>query len=557
MRADRRGDGGSIGGEELGGGAAGTPVPGGMRPGPLIFVLMLGIFLAILNQTLLNVAIPHMMNEFNVSANTAQWLMTGYMLVNGVLVPISAFLMETFGSRALFMAAMAFFTGGSLLCGLAPNFAVLMAGRIVQAVGGGVLMPLVMNVFLAIFPPEVRGRSMGLLGLGMVFAPAIGPTLSGWVVEHYTWRLLFDGMVPLGMLTAVMALVYLRDVGSRGRPPLDWYGMVLSVIGFGALLYGFSEAGAGGWRQTQVAVSLAAGTAGVVLFVWRELKVSDPMLDFRIFRYDMFALANAINAVVTMALFAGMFLLPLYLQNLRSFTPLQAGLLLLPGALVMGIMSPVSGALFDRIGPRPLAVAGLLITAVTTFEFSRLTAETAYSQILSLYVIRSFGLSLLMMPVMTAGLNQLPAEKNSHGTALSNTVRQVAGAIGTAFLTTVFTTRTNFHLRIYGDHINRFDPLVQQALERVAAAVSAATGTSLSQAQGPAAAALYADLAREAAVQGIDDAFWWAAGLTAAALFLSFFLRDVRRDRRCRAGCGPVPADSGKMREGRPEEANP
>ncbi|MDI3257067.1 MAG: DHA2 family efflux MFS transporter permease subunit [Kyrpidia sp.] len=497
-------------------------------------VLMLGIFLAILNQTLLNVAIPHMMNEFNVSADTVQWLMTAYMLVNGVLIPISAYFMETFGSKTLFVAAMAFFTGGSLVCGLAGNFPVMLVGRIVQAVGGGILMPLVMNMFLALFPPEVRGRSMGFLGLGMVFAPAVGPTLSGWMVENYTWRLLFYGMVPLGVLVIAMALVYLRDVTRRRHLPLDLYGTAVSIIGFGALLYGFSEAGSGGWGQTRVIVSLVVGTVGVMLFLLRELAVSEPMLDFRILRYDMFALSNLINAIITMAMFAGMFLLPIYLQNLRSFTPLQAGLLLLPGALVMGVMSPVSGALFDRIGPRPLAVAGLAVTAVTTYEFTKLTVETGYDHILALYVIRSFGMSLLMMPIMTAGLNQLPVEKNSHGTALSNTVRQVAGAIGTAFLTTMFTTRTDFHLRMYADPINRFDPAVQQSLQRAAGMVSATTGLPPVQSRDLVADGLYGELARQAAVQGIDDAFWWATGFTVAGLVFSLFLRDVRRDRRRR-----------------------
>ncbi|MBX6396046.1 MAG: DHA2 family efflux MFS transporter permease subunit [Alicyclobacillaceae bacterium] len=530
-----------------------------MRFGPLMVVLMLGVFLAILNQTLLNVAIPHMMNEFNVSADTIQWLLTAYMLVNGVLIPISAFLMETFGSKSLFVAAMIFFTAGSLVCGVATDFPLMLTGRIIQAVGGGILMPLVMNIFLALFPPESRGRAMGLLGLGMIFAPAVGPTLSGWVVENYTWRLLFYGMIPLGVLVIIMGLVYLRDIPRKHRPPLDLYGMLMSILGFGALLYGFSEAGSGGWGQTKVIAGLAIGVIGVILFILRELSVSEPMLDFRIFRYDMFSLSSLINAIITMAMFAGMLLLPIYLQNLRSFTPLQAGLLLLPGALVMGVMSPVSGAIFDRIGPRPLAVVGLLVTAATTYEFTKLTMETSYEHILALYVIRSFGMALLMMPIMTAGLNQVPMEKNSHGTALSNTVRQVAGAIGTAFLTSMFTTRNDFHLRMYLDQVNRYDPWVQQSIQQIAGAAATSVGLPPAQAQGLAAAELYGGLAQQAAVQGIDDAFWWATGFTVLALLLSFFLRDVRRERK-RADRGPEPNMFGEQeasRAGVPGEAAP
>lgn len=513
-------------------GALGARLPEGVHLGPLMAVLMLGMFVAILNQTVLNVAIPRLMNDFGTSANTTQWLMTGFMLVNGVLIPISAFLMETFGTRFLFTTAMVFFTAGSFICGVSPSFSIMLMGRIIQAMGGGIMMPLTMNIFLTIFPPEARGRAMGILGLGMIFAPAVGPTLAGWIVTDYSWRILFFIMVPIGVIDIVLALRYLRDIGERHYPKADFYGILTSVVGFGALLYGFSEAGNNGWGSTNVIISLVIGAIAVGLFVMRELQVDNPMLEFRVFRYDMFTLSNIINAILTMAMFAGMFLLPIYLQTLRGFTPMQAGLLLLPGALIMGFMGPVAGAIFDRIGPRPLAVVGLIITAVMTFQFTRLTATTSYSHIMLLYIVRSFGMSLLMMPIMTAGLNQLPQRLNTHGTAMSNTLRQVAGSIGTAFLTTIFSTRTNFHLGVFGAAASTVQPQVSQAFQGAVAGMAAQTGMPSQQAQVMTSMMLYQQAGQEASVAGINDAFYWATGFTVVALVLSFFLRDVRRDKR-------------------------
>ncbi|SEN74892.1 drug resistance transporter, EmrB/QacA subfamily [Lihuaxuella thermophila] len=494
---------------------------------PLLAVLMLGMFLAILNQTLLNVAIPPIINEMNITASTAQWLLTGYMLINGILIPLSAYLIERFGVRLLFLAAMFFFTAGSLICGVAPSFAVLLIGRLVQAIGGGILMPLVMTIILFIFPPQMRGKGMGIFGLGMMFAPAIGPTLSGWILEHHSWRLLFNGMVPLGIFVTLVAFFVLKDLGQRKKTRLDLLGSVISTLGFGTLLYGLSEAGTRGWADSVVVSCIVLGVLLVALFIILQIQSPEPLLDFRVFKYDMFSLSSVVSAIVTVAMYAGMFLLPIYLQNLRGFTPFESGLLILPGAVIMGIMSPISGSLFDKWGPRPLAVAGLLVTAVTTYEFTQLTLETSYSHILMLNMIRSFGMSLLMMPIMTAGLNQLPREKNSHGTAMSNTLRQIAGSIGISIFTTIFSTRTTFHLGKLSEQVNIMDPAFAQTF----ASHAAATGLPAAEAEKTLTAYLYGQAQMQAAVQGIDDAFIWATGVTLVGLVLSFFLRDVRKDK--------------------------
>jgi EmrB/QacA subfamily drug resistance transporter len=500
---------------------------------PLMIVIMLGMFLAVLNQTLLNVAIPSLINEFNVTASTAQWLLTGYMLVNGILIPFSAYLVDRYGIRRLFIASMVFFTAGSLMCGLAATFSMMLIGRLIQAVGAGILMPLVMVVTLHIFPPEARGKGMGLFGLGMIFAPAIGPTLSGWVIEHYDWRILFNGMVPLGLIVIAFAFFLLKDgLRKETKPQFDIWGAVTSSLGVGLVLYGLSEAGNKTWDDPVVVSTLVLGVFFLYVFVLLQVRSKKPLLDFSVFKFDMFTLSSVINAIITIAMFAGMFLIPIYLQNLRGFTAFESGLLLLPGAIIMGLMSPVSGVLFDKVGPRPLAVVGLLVTTVTTYEFTHLTLETSYTWILIIYMIRSFGMSLLMMPIMTAGLNQLPEEMNGHGTAMANTSRQIAGSLGISVFTTIFSIRTQFHLGKLADQANMMDPAYSDHFYSALSGFAQAVGLPAEQAQSLMTSTLYGQAAQYASVQGINDAFLWATAFAFVGLILSFFLRDVRKDKK-------------------------
>lgn len=503
-----------------------------VRPVRVMTVFLLGAFVTILNQTLMNVALPHMMNEFNVSADTIQWLITGYMLINGVLVPISAYLVQTFSSRDLFLFAMGSFGIGSLISALAPSFAFLLTGRLVQAIGAGIIMPLMMNVFLAIFPPESRGKAMGIMGLTMIFAPAVGPTLSGWIVENYSWRLLFYISLPFALVSVVLAVFWLKNVLTLTRPKLDVLGTILSVIGFGALLYGLSRAGSLGWGSGEVRGTIVLGIVALIWFVLHSLRIPNPILEMRVFRYDIFAMTSLVSALVTMAMFSAMVILPIYLQNIRGFSPIQAGLLLLPGALVMGVMSPIAGALFDRIGARPLAIVGLLITVYTTWEFTRLSDGTSYGSIMLLYTIRMFGMALMMMTVMTEGLNQLPRALNPHGTAMANTVRQVAGSLGTALLVTVMTNRTTVHVDQMIASVSTTDPLVMEQFNQLTHTLSLSTGIPQSSAQPLAQMLLWGTVQKEAVIKGINDAFIWATVIALLALIFSFFIRRARPELR-------------------------
>nr|WP_236333222.1 DHA2 family efflux MFS transporter permease subunit [Paenibacillus auburnensis] len=466
--------------------------------------MILGAFLATLNQTVMSVAVPGLMNDFGITAATAQWLTTGYMLVNGVLIPITAFLMQRFTTRELFQTSIFVFLAGTIVSALATSFPVLLTGRMIQAAGAGIIMPLLTNVILALFPREKRGAAMGMVGLAIIFAPAIGPTLAGYILEHYTWETMFYGMIPLTLIVIICGFMYLRNVSERSYPKIDISSVIMSTVGFGALLYGFSRAASAGWSSAEVILSLAAGVVALGLFIWRQLSSQTPLLDLRAFKYNMFSLTTLISVAVTIVMYADMMLLPLYLQNARGYTALESGLLLLPGALIMGLLMPVTGKLFDRFGAKWLAIVGLLIMIVTTLGFVNLTDSTSFTYLVLMSTGRRIGMALLLMPIQTLGLNQLPSKLNAHGTAISNTVRQVAGAVGTSLLVTVMTSRTTTHMK---------DMLTSGGTQ----------GTK-------------EHMIMEASIQGINDAYLVIVGIGVLGLLLSFFIKKVGQTTEAESG---------------------
>lgn len=497
----------------------------------VVTVLILGMFVSILNQTIINVALPPLMNEFNVSTSTAQWLITGFMLVNGILVPISAFLVSRFTYRKLFVAAMLFFTVGSIICAISGNFTMMMTGRIIQAVGAGILMPVGMNIFMTLFPPHKRGAAMGLLGVAMILAPAIGPTVTGWVIENYSWNLMFYAMFVIGLIITFLSLKFFTLAQPVSKTKLDVFGVMSSSIGLGSLLYGFSEAGNNSWTSAEVVISLIIGVIGLALFIWRELTTDNKMLDLQVFKYPVFTFTLLINAIVTMALFGGMLLLPVYLQNIRGFTPIESGLLLLPGSLIMGIMGPIAGKLFDKYGIRPLAIVGLAITTFATYEFTKLSMDTPYSVIMMDYIIRSIGMSFIMMPIMTAGMNALPMKLISHGTATQNTSRQVAGSIGTAILITLMTQQTTAHVADYGNMLTTSNPILVDKVHGMGQSLAALAG-SAQAGDAMSTQLLYGQISQLSAINGINDAFLIATILAGVAWVLSFFLPSGNKANR-------------------------
>ncbi|MFB6468164.1 DHA2 family efflux MFS transporter permease subunit [Cytobacillus sp. Hz8] len=467
-----------------------------LNKGVLLFVLLLGSFLSILNQTILNVVLPDLMTEFKVSATTIQWLSTGFMLVNGILIPATAFLMQRFSTRQLFLSSMILLLVGTLINAVAPNFALLLTGRLIQAAGAGIIMPLLMSVTLVIFPEENRGTAMGLIGLVMIFAPAIGPTLAGVIIEHFSWRWLFIGMAPLVAIVIGLSYKFLVNVSETSRPKLDFISIILSTAGFGALLYGFSSAGDKGWGSSVVLTYLISGAILLIIFCWRQLTLNNPLLNLRVFTNKMFTMTAIVNILVTMIMYADMILLPIYLQTSRGYTVLDTGLLLLPGALINAFMSPVSGRLFDKVGAKPLAFIGLIFIISSMWGVTNLTETTSFTYLMIRTIILRIGISFMTMPITTAGLNALPKQLNTHGTAITNTVRQVAGSIGIAVVVTIMTTRTKSHATMLLD-----------------------SGSIHSKAQ----------LILDSSILGMNDAYMFVAILGILAFFATFFIPNKKK----------------------------
>ena len=492
----------------------------GITRGKILVAMLFGMFIAILNQTLLNVALPKINTEFNISASTGQWLMTGFMLVNGILIPISAFLFNKYSYRKLFIIGLALFTLGSLVCAISFNFPIMMSGRVLQAIGAGILMPLGSNVIVTIFPPEKRGVAMGTMGIAMILAPAIGPTLSGYIVQNYDWNVMFYGMFFIGIIAIVIGLFWFKLYQSTTNPKADIPGIIYSTIGFGSLLYGFSEAGNKGWGSTEIVTMFIVGTVFIIFFILRELRMKAPMLSLEVLKYPTYTLTTVINMIVMMSLYGGMILLPLYLQNLRGFSALDSGLLLLPGALVMGALGPVAGKLLDTIGIKPLAIFGIGIMTYATWELSKLNMDTTYLHIMWIYIVRSFGMAFVMMPIITAGMNALPPRLISHGNAFVNTMRQLAGSIGTAILVTVMTTQQTNHLSAFGEELDKTNPVIQDHMRELA-----------QQYGGESAAMklLLEHVNKLASVEGVNDAFIVATIISAIALILSLFLQGKKK----------------------------
>lgn len=492
----------------------------GVSRGKILAALLFGMFIAILNQTLLNVALPKINTEFNISASTGQWLMTGFMLVNGILIPITAYLFNKYSYRKLFLVALVLFTIGSLICAISMNFPIMMVGRVLQAIGAGVLMPLGSIVIITIYPPEKRGAAMGTMGIAMILAPAIGPTLSGYIVQNYHWNVMFYGMFIIGIIAILVGFVWFKLYQYTTNPKADIPGIIFSTIGFGALLYGFSEAGNKGWGSVEIETMFAIGIIFIILFVIRELRMKSPMLNLEVLKFPTFTLTTIINMVVMLSLYGGMILLPIYLQNLRGFSALDSGLLLLPGSLIMGLLGPFAGKLLDTIGLKPLAIFGIAVMTYATWELTKLNMDTPYMTIMGIYVLRSFGMAFIMMPMVTAAINALPGRLASHGNAFLNTMRQLAGSIGTAILVTVMTTQTTQHLSAFGEELDKTNPVVQDHMRELASQYGGQEG---------AMKVLLQFVNKLATVESINDAFIVATIFSIIALILCLFLQSNKK----------------------------
>lgn len=405
----------------------------------MLVIMIFGTFVTVLNQTVVTPAQPSIMAEMGIDASTVQWLTTGFTLVNAIMIPVTAYLTDKHSTKMLYLVSMGIFAVGSLMAGIAPDFAVLLIGRLLQAAGAGILMPMVMTVLMLTFPVERRGSAMGIFGIVIAFAPAIGPSVSGLVIDSFGWRVLFYAIAILIAAVVLISVFVLKKTEPLNpAAQLDKISVIMSTVGFGALLYGFSTIGSVGINVADAAITLV-GIVVLVLFFRRQLKMEQPMLNVRVLSNRRFLIGTVIGMIVQASLLAAGVLMPIYLQSYMGYSATVSGLVIMPGAILMGVLNPFAGRLFDKYGPRVLSIIGLAILTISTVGFATLTSTTDVVWLTILYTIRMASLSLVNMPITTWAMNALDNKLLNHGTSVNNTLRQVSGSLGTALLVSIDT----------------------------------------------------------------------------------------------------------------------
>ena len=414
------------------------------RTPPVVGLLVLATFVVILNETLMINAIPRLMTDLRVSEQAAQWLSTAFMLTMAAVIPVTGWFLQRVSTRHAYAAAMGVFLAGTTLAAVAPVFEVLLVARIVQASGTAVMMPLLMTTLMTVVPERDRGRVMGNVTMAISVAPAMGPAVSGVILHLGSWRLLFVAVLPVAGLVTWRGLARLEDVGEPRPGAIDWTSVVAAAAGFGSLVYGLSRFGTGG--ATAPTLIVLAGAALIAVFAVRQLRLQrrgTPLMDLRVLRHPTYGLSLLMMSIGFMTMLGAMILLPLYLQNLRELSPLQTGLLMMPGGLAMGLLGPTVGRVFDRFGGRVLVVPGSAGIALALAGFTQISMTMPYWQVLGLHVLLMIALAATFTPLFTLGLGALPPHLYAHGSSMLGTLQQVAAAFGTALVVTVMTRRAD------------------------------------------------------------------------------------------------------------------
>jgi EmrB/QacA subfamily drug resistance transporter len=404
----------------------------------VLITVVFGIFMVILDTTVVNVAFQTLQQEFGASLNDAQWIISIYVLTLGISTPLAGFMADRFGIKKTYLGGLALFVVGSFLCGIAPNLWLLVAARAIQGFGGGIALPLGAALLLSTFPTHEQGLALGLFGIAALVAPALGPILGGWLVDQNLWRFIFFINPPIGVLGIILGTRLLREHTNDRRAKFDLWGLVTEVVGFGAILYAASIAAVEGWTAPDVLIWFAVGLVGLVLFAYVELFVAqDPLLDLRLFKKRTFLYASLLGYVSVIALFGAEFLMPVYLQALRGRSALETGLALLPMAVTGGISITLAGRLYDRLGPRPLLAAGFGILVLNTWQLSQLQGNTPILWILFLLALRGIALGLTVQTTFVTALSVVSMPALARGSALVNATRNVFQSVGVALLATV------------------------------------------------------------------------------------------------------------------------
>lgn len=416
---------------------------------------IIGGFMSILDTSIVNIAIPKMMAVFAVDTDQAQWILTAYMLTMGVLQPVTGYFCDTFGMRRMYLFSLALFTVGSALCGAAWSNDSMIVFRVIQAIGGGLIIPVTMAIVYHVFPMKERNMAMGIWGISAMVAPAIGPTLSGYLVEYWDWRWIFTINIPIGIAGYVFAALVLRESALHRDAKFDYGGFITSSLGLFCLLLALSQGVDEGWTSAYIIFLFYIAIVSLALFVAIELNHANPILDLRLFKNWNYTFSIIVIFIGTIGLFGGIFLVPLFMENLRGYTAMQTGILMFPSALTAGLTMPVAAKLADKFGAKPVVVMGIFLLGAGSLPFMYIDMDTSYLTVMSVMVIRGLGLGLFMMPATVLGMNTVAMAQVSRASAMNNAIRQISGSLGIALLTTIVQNRQIFHLSHIAENINQ------------------------------------------------------------------------------------------------------
>ena len=489
-----------------------------------LIVVVIGTFMAILDSSIVNIAIPKMMAIFQVSVEKSRWIITSYTLTLGAVIPLTGYLTDRFGSKKIYIIALAIFTLGSLLCSLSWSISAMIFFRVIQGLGGGMLMPVSMAILFQVVPQEKRGFALGLWGIAAMAAPTIGPTLSGYIIDYLDWRIIFTINLPIGFVGIILSSILLRESPKKADKQFDLIGFITSTVAMVFLLYLMGEGSNLDWKNISNVLLLVTGLFSLVIFVVNELTHPAPLLDLRLLKIFPFTLSIIISSVLNMSMFGVIFLIPLYLQNLAGYTPMQTGMIMLPSALAAGIFMALGGRLFDKFGAKPLLVPGTLLLIYATYSLSHISLDMPLKVIVYLLIVRSMALGFTAMPASTAGMNCVPKPLIARATALSNTFRQIAVSMSVTILTTIMLRVQNMKYAAYATDINPFNQTASTALGLIQKMLMQ-TGAGKSEAISASYSAIYGIIAKQAFLDSINVALTVSTVFAIIALPLSFLMR--------------------------------
>jgi len=512
----------------------------------LAMVVILGVFMSILDQTIVNIAIPRLQTAFGADVHSVQWVLTAYILAQGVGTPTAAYFADRFGIKRYYIISLAAFTLGSALCGLAWSLPVLITFRVLQGLGGAALFPLSITLLFREFPPQERGTAMGFFGVPALLAPAIGPTLGGYLVTFVGWQAIFYINVPIGIIAIILSTLLIREYRPEGQTRFDVIGFIFVALGLVSLLYGLSSASTDGWGSATVLGFLTVGIISLAIFTAAELIIANrggqPLLDLRLFSNGPFRAGMIASLFVIFALFGGLFLFPLYLQNIRGLSAFQSGLILFPQALASMVSVIIGGRLVDRIGVRAVMIPGLLILAYATWQLTFISVDSPYGWLQLMFILRGLALGLTVQPLTVATLSEISPRQLAQASSLSTVNRAVASSLGIAVLATIVQTQTQIHFGHLAEKFTVNSPL-GELVPRLQA-LFIARGADTAAAYNAAVLLIARFIQREAFVLAIQDALWVTIGVTILAIIAVLFVRPSRRSQAGPAQAFSVPAEA-------------